>query len=51
MTAAFAGPFRDTNGVAKLDWRIGENVHAFYRFSYEQNHDVTGFIPNQFFAI
>ena len=44
----FAGPFRDTNGVAKLDWRIGENVHAFYRFSYEQNHDITGFIPNSF---
>jgi hypothetical protein len=44
----FAGPFRDTNGVAKLDWRITENVHAFYRFSYEQNHDITGFIPNSF---
>jgi carboxypeptidase family protein len=44
----FAGPFRDTNGVAKLDWRIGQNVHAFYRFSYEQNHDITGFIPNSF---
>ena len=44
----FAAPFRDTNGVAKLDWRITENVHAFYRFSYEQNHDITGFIPNSF---
>ncbi|MBZ5493677.1 MAG: TonB-dependent receptor [Acidobacteriia bacterium] len=44
----FAGPFRDTNGVAKLDWRIGDNIHAFYRFSYEQNHDITGFIPNSF---
>lgn len=44
----FSSPFRDTNGVAKLDWRITENVHAFYRFSYEQNHDITGFIPNSF---
>ena len=48
LDGGFSSPFRDTNGVAKLDWRIGANVHAFYRFSYEQNHDITGFIPNSF---
>src|SRR6476620_11471383 len=48
LDGGFAGPFRDTNGVAKLDWRIRESVHLFYRFSYEQNHDITGFIPNSF---
>ena len=48
LDGGFSSPFRDTNGVAKLDWRIRENVHAFYRFSYEQNHDITGFIPNSF---
>jgi hypothetical protein len=44
----FSSPFRDTNGVAKLDWQIKGGVHVFYRFSYEQNHDITGFIPNSF---
>ena len=34
--------------MAKLDWRIKDNVHAFYRFSYEQNHNVKGFIANSF---
>jgi hypothetical protein len=44
----FNSPFRDTNGIAKLDWRISDNVKAFYRFSYEQNHSTKGFIPNSF---
>src|SRR6476660_8088452 len=48
LNGGFSSPFRDTNGVAKLDWRIKENVHAFYRFSYEQNHNVKGFIANSF---
>lgn len=44
----FNSPFRDTNGIAKLDWTITDKVKAFYRFSYEQNHSTKGFIPNSF---
>ncbi|HET9839055.1 MAG TPA: TonB-dependent receptor [Candidatus Angelobacter sp.] len=48
LNGAFNSPFRDTNGIGKLDWKIKDNVHAFYRFSYEQNRTVKGFIPNSF---
>jgi hypothetical protein len=48
IVGGFNSPFRDTNGVAKLDWKISDNVKAFYRFSYEQNHSTKGFIPNSF---
>ncbi|HSK42331.1 MAG TPA: carboxypeptidase regulatory-like domain-containing protein, partial [Candidatus Binatia bacterium] len=48
ITGGFSSPFRDTEGVAKLDWTINDRVKAFYRFSYEQNHSTKGFIPNSF---
>ncbi|HEY3769366.1 MAG TPA: TonB-dependent receptor, partial [Candidatus Angelobacter sp.] len=48
LNGSFTSPFRDTEGVAKLDWRISDTTHAFYRFSYEQNNSLKGFIPNSF---
>ena len=48
MNGSFTSPFRDTEGVAKLDWRISDTTHMFYRFSYEQNNSLKGFIPNSF---
>ncbi len=48
VTGGFNSPFRDTEGVAKLDWSVSDRVKAFYRFSYEQNHSTKGFIPNSF---
>jgi hypothetical protein len=48
VTGGFSSPFRDTEGVAKLDWTVSDRVKAFYRFSYEQNHSTKGFIPNSF---
>ena len=48
LNGGFNSPFRDTNGVAKLDWRVNDNYKAFYRFSYEQNSSTKGFIPNSF---
>src|SRR5579859_7385333 len=48
ISGGFNSPFRDTNGVAKLDWKISDNYKAFYRFSYEQNSSIKGFIPNSF---
>ena len=47
-TGGFNSPFRDTNGIAKLDWKASENVKVFGRFSYEQNSSTKGFIPNSF---
>ena len=48
LNGTFNSPFRDTNGVAKLDWNINDNYKMFYRFSYEQNSSVRGFNPNSF---
>ena len=48
LTGTFNSPFRDTDGVARLDWKINDNFKMFYRFSYEQNSSVKGFIPNSF---
>ena len=48
IVGGFSSPFRDTEGIAKLDWDISEKLKAFYRFSYEQNHSTKGFIPNSF---
>jgi hypothetical protein len=48
LNGGFNAPFRDTEGVAKLDWHLNDNYRMFYRFSYEQNRSVRGFIPNSF---
>jgi hypothetical protein len=48
LTGTFNSPFRDTDGIAKLDWHISDNVKLFGRFSYEQNTSIKGFIPNSF---
>jgi len=48
ITGGFNSPFRDTNGVAKLDWKVKDSVKVFGRFSYEQNSSTKGFIPNSF---
>jgi hypothetical protein len=48
INGAFTSPFRDTEGIAKLDWHISDTTSMFYRFSYEQNNSIKGFIPNSF---
>src|SRR5579859_5384144 len=48
LAAGFNSPFRDTDGIAKLDWQISSNYHAFYRFSYEQNRAVKAFTSTAF---
>src|SRR5215472_12681676 len=48
LNGGFNSPFRDTEGVGKLDWRINDKYNMFYRFSYEQNRSTRGFIPNSF---
>src|SRR5262249_20639400 len=48
LNGSLSSPFRDTNGIARLDWHLNDNVKLFYRFSYEQNSNIKGFIPNTF---
>ena len=48
LAGGFNSPFRETEGIGRLDWHITDNYRMFYRFSYEQNRSVKGFIPNSF---
>lgn len=48
LNGSFTSPFRDTNGIAKLDWHISDSTHLFYRFSYEQNNSIKPFVANSF---
>jgi hypothetical protein len=42
-SGAFLAPFREAEGIAKLDYQISKNYHLFYRFSYDQNSDTSAF--------
>jgi hypothetical protein len=44
-TGVLPAPFREADGIAKLDWQISRNYKMFYRFSYDQNSDTTPFEP------
>jgi hypothetical protein len=44
----YDSPFRETEGVGRLDWQINSRYKFFYRFSYDQNHSVLAIIPNSF---
>jgi hypothetical protein len=48
LTGSFDSPFREAEGLARLDWQITNNYKLFYRFSYDQNHSVLAIIPNSF---
>ncbi len=42
-TGAFLAPFRETEGIARLDYQISKNYHLFYRFSDNKSSDVAAF--------
>ena len=48
LTGNFNSPFREPQGIARLDWQISNNYKMFYRFSYDQNKNVLPFIPNSY---
>ncbi len=48
LTGSFSSPFREAEGVGRLDWQINNNYKMFYRFSYDQNSSVLAIIPNSF---
>ncbi|HEV2491147.1 MAG TPA: TonB-dependent receptor [Candidatus Acidoferrales bacterium] len=41
-------PFRERLGTARADWNISSRVHAFGRWSHDDNHGTTGFGGNAF---
>ncbi len=48
LTGTFDSPFREVEGLGRLDWQINNNYKLFYRFSYDQNRSVLATIPNSF---
>src|SRR5260370_8389938 len=48
LNGGFNSPFRELEFLGRVDWQISSNYRAFYRFSYEQNRNVKGFVPNTF---
>jgi len=47
LAGSFSSPFRDTDGVGKIDWAPGR-YRVFYRFAYDQNNSLLPFLPNTF---
>jgi Carboxypeptidase regulatory-like domain len=48
LTGSFDSPFREAEGVGRLDWQINKRFKFFYRFSFDQNRSVLAIIPNSF---
>ena len=40
---AYSAPFRETEGIGRLDWQISRSYHMFYRFSDNKNSDFDSF--------
>lgn len=47
LTGSFDAPFRETNGIGRLDWLVNR-YKVFYRFAYDQNKSVLPFLPNTY---
>jgi hypothetical protein len=49
LIGSFDSPFRETETIGRLDWQIKPNNYKlFYRFSYDQSSNTTGYVPNSF---
>jgi len=48
LIGSYDSPFREVEGIGRIDWQINNNYKFFYRFSYDQNHSVLAIIPNSF---
>lgn len=40
LTGSYNAPYRETDLLGKLDWTIRQNMHFFYRFTYNNNSDL-----------
>ncbi len=48
LSGNFNSPFKEAQVMGKLDYQVGKSARAFYRFSFDGNRNVSGFIPNSF---
>ena len=48
LAGNFSSPFRDTQTIGRLDYQFKGSARMFYRFSFEQNSNVSGYIPNTY---
>jgi hypothetical protein len=37
LSGGFSSPFRDTDLTGKVDWQVTQNIHVFYKFTYNWN--------------
>ena len=47
LAGSFSSPFKETDGVGRIDWAPGK-YQVFYRFAYDQNNSVLPFLPDTF---
>ncbi|HEX5481052.1 MAG TPA: carboxypeptidase regulatory-like domain-containing protein [Terriglobia bacterium] len=48
LSGSLNAPFKESQADGRLDWQIKQNVHAFYRYTYDINSSVKPYIPNTF---
>jgi hypothetical protein len=48
LAGNYDSPFREVEGLGRVDWQINNNYKFFYRFSYDQDRDVSAILPNSF---
>lgn len=48
LAGNYNSPFKELEGIGRIDWQINSNYKFFYRFSYDQDRDVSASLPNSF---
>jgi hypothetical protein len=48
LTTTFNAPFRDQEYLGRADYTVTNNIHAFFKFAYEQNLNGATFIPGTY---
>jgi Carboxypeptidase regulatory-like domain len=48
LRSTFNSPFRDQLYLGRLDYNVSNNIHAFFKFGYEQNLNAATFIPGTY---
>ncbi len=47
-TGGFSAPFKEGELLGRVDWQITQKFKMFYRFSYDDNRDVSAYVPGSF---
>lgn len=48
FSGGFNSPFHESEILTRLDWQIKPNWRVFWRWTYNQNNNVSVFVPNTF---